>query len=609
MNERQFLFAILGAAAALSCVISIAVMSIVSTRYEGAARDATAAQIEVILNRYVADHWTGYSESVASLASEIAQQSELRSAVTAADADSLRAILPEMLRRDAVTSGAVDVRALSALRPDGSEISRHVTDGRFALPDEVRQQIAAREGADRLRTLTVFWRTPEGQPRLTVVAPVGGFRLAGYLAVHSDALHPLAGTDVSLGNEVGFSVFERDVPLRQLDAFQLGPEAVRESARLEVLFDTGEPALAAQVTWDVAETRAMMGQVRFYSILGIVVVMAIVGVSTLVAVRQLMRRVSRREAAEVKARAEAKAAEEAEQLEAQNKMRAEAEKKRREGMIELADKLDFSVNAVVYGVSAAASQIDSHSGAMVSLAETTSERGDAVSRDADSASNDVQAVASASEELSASINEIGEQVSKAADVAVTAVNEAHSISEQAQTLGAVTEQIGAVVDLIQQVAEQTNLLALNATIEAARAGEAGKGFAVVATEVKSLASQTSEATEEISRKITSVRDASNEVVSGIEGISGIVESFNEISSSVAATVEQQRAATSEIARSVSQAAHGAAGIATSIGDVNSAAVETTQKAEELQTAAGDLSQQAGALSDEMSAFLQQLRSA
>jgi methyl-accepting chemotaxis protein len=609
MNERRILFAILAASAALSCVISIAVMSIVSNRYEGAASNATAAQIEVILNRYVADRWADYSASVGSLANEIAQQGELRSAVVSSNADTLRQVLPEMLRRDAVTSGAVDVQALSVLAADGAEVSHHAVDGRFVMPAEISDQIAQREGADRLRTLTVYWRTAAGEPRLSVVAPVGGFRLAGYLVVHSDAMHPLAATDLALGNEVRFTHFETNTAIRELNAFEFAEDAVREGARLDVYFDNGEPAVAAEVNWDVAGSRTVMGQVRFYSIAGIVVVTVIISAATIFAVMQLMRRVSRREAAEVKARAEAKAAEEAEQLEAQNQMRAEAEKKRRRGMIELADKLDSSVNAVVHGVSAAASQIDSHSGAMLSLAETTAERGHSVSRDADSASNDVQAVASASEELSASINEIGDQVAKAADVAVTAVREAHSVSEQARTLGTVTEQIGAVVDLIQQVAEQTNLLALNATIEAARAGEAGKGFAVVATEVKSLASQTSDATEEISRQIASVRTASSEVVSGIQGISGIVESFNDISSSVAATVEQQRAATSEIARSVTQAAQGAAGIATSIGDVNSAATETNQKAEELQSAAGDLSNQAAALSDEMSAFLEQLRSA
>ena len=117
-------------------------------------------------------------------------------------------------------------------------------------------------------------------------------------------------------------------------------------------------------------------------------------------------------------------------------------------------------------------------------------------------------------------------------------------------------KIGEVVKLINDIAGQTNLLALNATIEAARAGEAGKGFAVVASEVKSLATQTAKATEDIGTQIAGIQNATQEAVAAIKGIGGTIASISEIATAIAAAVEEQGAATQEIARNVQQAAKG-----------------------------------------------------
>jgi len=90
-------------------------------------------------------------------------------------------------------------------------------------------------------------------------------------------------------------------------------------------------------------------------------------------------------------------------------------------------------------------------------------------------------------------------------------------------LSRAAQEIGEVVKLITAIAEQTNLLALNATIEAARAGEAGRGFAVVAAEVKSLASQTAKATDEISSHISGMQGATQESVAAIKEIGGTID--------------------------------------------------------------------------------------
>ena len=171
-------------------------------------------------------------------------------------------------------------------------------------------------------------------------------------------------------------------------------------------------------------------------------------------------------------------------------------------------------------------------------------------------------VASAAEELSSSVVEISRQVQQSARMAGDAVSQARDTSFRVNELSKAASRIGDVVDLINTIAGQTNLLALNATIEAARAGEAGRGFAVVASEVKALAEQTAKATGEISQQIGGIQSATQDSVTAITEISDSIEKLSEISSAIAAAVEEQGAATQEIARNVQQAAQGTTKVAT-----------------------------------------------
>jgi methyl-accepting chemotaxis protein len=171
-------------------------------------------------------------------------------------------------------------------------------------------------------------------------------------------------------------------------------------------------------------------------------------------------------------------------------------------------------------------------------------------------SANVQSVASAAEELQASISEIGRRVSEASSISGQAVGQSKRTSEIVTGLSSSAGRIGDVVNLISTIAAQTNLLALNATIEAARAGEAGRGFAVVASEVKSLATQTSKATEEIGGQIAAVQNATSEAVSAIGDISTTIDTIAEISSTIAAAVEEQSAVTREIASNMQTASTG-----------------------------------------------------
>lgn len=166
----------------------------------------------------------------------------------------------------------------------------------------------------------------------------------------------------------------------------------------------------------------------------------------------------------------------------------------------------------------------------------------------------LETAAAAVEELSSSIGEIARSATLAADTTSRGVDDADRTTEQVLGLDEASSAIGEVVRTITTIAQQTNILALNATIEAARAGEAGRGFAVVAGEVKQLARDTSAATEDIGRRIDVVRSSVSEVAASIEGIASLLREVNEIQSTVAATVEQQRAATDQLARSVGDAA-------------------------------------------------------
>ncbi|MBV8537258.1 MAG: globin-coupled sensor protein [Alphaproteobacteria bacterium] len=242
-------------------------------------------------------------------------------------------------------------------------------------------------------------------------------------------------------------------------------------------------------------------------------------------------------------------------------------------------------------------------------AEKTSQQSSAVATAAEQASSNVQTVASAAEELSSSIAEIGRQVSESSRITSQAVDETNRTNDKIQGLAEAAQRIGDVVKLINDIAGQTNLLALNATIEAARAGEAGKGFAVVASEVKSLASQTAKATEEISGKISEMQAATGQSVEAVKVIGNTIGRINEIATTIASAVEEQGAATKEIARNVQQAASGTKEVSANITGVTTAAGETGSAASEMLSASQELAQRADHLGREVDTFFKRVQAA
>jgi len=248
--------------------------------------------------------------------------------------------------------------------------------------------------------------------------------------------------------------------------------------------------------------------------------------------------------------------------------------------------------------------------------EEMSSNMDSISSAMDETAKNLNTVATGTEEMSSSINEIAQNAAKSTEITKSAVGQAEKASNQVKELGIAAKEIVKVTDTITDISNQTNLLALNATIEAARAGDAGKGFAVVANEIKELAKQTANATDEIASKLSGVQQSSESTAEEIKSITAIIGEIDTIVSTIAAAVEEQNATTQEnagkindvsqniveITENVSQGSEATKQIAEEIVEVNTSANEMSNSASQIQHSAAELQQMVDKLKEVVCQF-------
>jgi methyl-accepting chemotaxis protein len=276
---------------------------------------------------------------------------------------------------------------------------------------------------------------------------------------------------------------------------------------------------------------------------------------------------------------------------------------------ELVREFGAESHGLLDGVRQATERLSGTAGQMNQAAEQGARLTEALSTASEGASGNARTAAAATEQLAASIGEITRQVGRSAEVSRRAVTEAERTDRTVRALAETAGKIGDVVRLIADIAGQTNLLALNATIEAARAGEAGKGFAVVASEVKSLASQTARATEEIGQQVGAIQGATGQAVEAIRAIGLVVAEIDQTAAAIATAVEQQGAATQEIARNIAGTAEAAAVVSRETAVVRDSATTSGRAALEVREATLALNDQANGLRARVDRFLSLVRAA
>jgi methyl-accepting chemotaxis protein len=286
-----------------------------------------------------------------------------------------------------------------------------------------------------------------------------------------------------------------------------------------------------------------------------------------------------------------------------------AKERLRKAMETYTEDFGLSVSGVMDSFMAASATMRQAASEVTASARQTQASTTSTVEGAVASSRDLNAVAAAAEEMAASIIAISEQVAHVSRSVQAAVHRATQTDAKVGGLSAAADRIGDIVHLITGIAGRTNLLALNATIEAARAGEAGKGFAVVAGEVKTLAAQTAQATNEIRAQITAIRDATGDAVKAVQDVVTAISEVETVASAIAAAIDEQATATREITASVQVVSANTTTAADAMQQVLAIVDDTNASSRAALEASTEVSRTAETLQSEVTHFLSAMSSA
>ena len=303
MTHHRKLVSILIASAVLSCMTASGAMYLATDRYQQAVQDSQIERTSYIINQYVSEAvWRRFAANVGDLARDISQEDNIRKAVVATDRERLKQLLPDVSRRNAVTSGTIPVMGVTIYQGDGTAIAEYVTGLELGSTATLSDLLAKRQGNNRLARMSHVWMDG-GAPRLSVVVPVGGIKVVGYLALHVDPLVALHNLDSTLGLQIGFTSIDGANRLAELHNFKIADGLTVRHAAVVVKAPGGLPAFRATIAWDDTETENLMQSIREQSLVGTIAVLALLAIGTLFLVLFVSRQMARAETKVERARA------------------------------------------------------------------------------------------------------------------------------------------------------------------------------------------------------------------------------------------------------------------------------------------------------------------